>query len=307
MRVTNLEDGSILLDQEAFVDKICQRFEDLGLDGRLSYPFDSTRDFFPHEDKLITGKPYLEAIGSLLYLAINTRPDISFSVGFLARFAAGYTEVHWKSVVQVLQFVKKTKNTGIQFRRMEAQVLSITAYSDTDFAGDHVGRRSTYGGIIYVSNFHPISWYSKLMKFVTLSSTEAEYGGLSFAVKEAEFIKEIMEDLGFTCEPKIKIYIDNKSALDIATQVNTKRSKHIDIRFHFLKDKIQDGVISLAWISTLENHAEILTKGLGRKMFGVCQALLPFTIIGLKGSVGKFGIVGGSSDATQNRMAPRLD
>src|SRR5262249_53680610 len=160
------------------------------------------------------------------FLAGGTRPDILYSVSFFSRFCSGFTATHWTGLQDLLKYVKLSKGLKLFFARNNPEV-QVIGYSDSDYAGDVVKRRSTLGGIALFGK-HPISWWSKLLGFQVLSSTEAEYGALSYCVKETEFVQELIEDLQQEDDHEdkklVKIFVDNQSAICIASGP-TRRSK----------------------------------------------------------------------------------
>jgi hypothetical protein len=246
---------NVFIDQEAYIDKMIKKF---------------------NIEMIIKDKPYLEVVGSVMFLTITSRPDLMFATCFFARYSANYTDNHWIGLQELLQFIKRTKSYRLEFKAVNDGDNRFTAFTDTDYAGDVVKRRSTYGGIVYAFNKHPISWWSRLMKFVVLSSTEAEYGGAAYTIKEADYIRELFEDLSVSLDLLV-LRMDNRSAIQIAEAVTTRKSKHIDVRFHIVRERVSKGRLKISWVSTDDNDADIFTKGLTRYKFQEKFKLMPLS------------------------------
>jgi hypothetical protein len=279
VRIRSSDDGDILLDQEAYIDRLKERFQVQSFE--KSYPFDPLRDYYDFEVKFVQ-RPYLEVIGSLMFLAVTTRPDLMYCVSFFSRFASKYNENHWKALLEILSYTVKTKAHAL-YLRVDGN-LEIVAYSDADFAGDLETRHSTQGGIIYVDRV-AVSWWSKLLKHVVLSSTEAEYGAGSYCCKEIFFVKELLEDLTGKSSVGIPLlFIDNRAAIAMANGP-TRRSRHIEVSYHFLQECVENNYVRVEWVQSQDNQADILTKGFGRNKFAARLGLLPLADVhGPRGS-----------------------
>jgi hypothetical protein len=202
--------------------------------------------------------PYQALIGSLMYLAVNCRPDIAHAVSYLSQFNCCYGSTHWKAVKRVLRYLKGTIDLAIEYKKTGS--LDVEAYVDADWANDKEDRRS-YTGFIFKLAGGPISWESRKQRTVALSSTEAEYMALSDGAKEAMFLKNILLEL-FGKKDAIVIYNDNQSAQKLSVNhMLNRRTKHIDIRNHFIRDAVTKGDIILKYQPTDEMPADILTKG----------------------------------------------
>ena len=181
--------------------------------------------------------PYKSVIGKLLYIAITARPDIAPAVSAVGRYSQNPGKQHWNAVLRVLQYLKSTKDYTLTLGGAVSNV-SISAYSDSDWAGDLDKRRSRTGYAVFMGDY-PVIWCSKLQVSVALSSTEAEYMALSSTTQEVLWLRKLLKELGFTQQHPTVIYEDNKSCIDIAsTFKNTSGSKHIDIRHHFIRDRV---------------------------------------------------------------------
>ncbi|PNX69499.1 retrovirus-related Pol polyprotein from transposon TNT 1-94 [Trifolium pratense] len=214
--------------------------------------------------------PYASAVGSLMYAMVCTRSDISQAVSVVSRFMANPGKTHWEAVKWILRYLKGTIDTCLCFG---GDACHINGFVDSDYAGDLDRRRSTTG---YVFQIHgvPVSWRSMLQSTVALSTTEAEYMAVAEGVKEALWLRGLLDDLGMKQEC-VKLSCDSQSALHLAkNQVHHARTKHIDVRYHFVRDVVEEGNISLTKVHTDENSADMLTKVVSGSKFQHCLNLL---------------------------------
>uniref|UniRef100_H3H993 Integrase catalytic domain-containing protein n=1 Tax=Phytophthora ramorum TaxID=164328 RepID=H3H993_PHYRM len=196
-----------------------------------------------HEDTM-KNVPYRSAVGALMYLMVATRPDLAAAVGVLSQFSADPCPTHWQALKRVLRYLQATPTHGLEFSREDS--LGMCGYSDADWAGDIESRRST-SGYAFMMNGGCISWRSKKQRTVALSSTEAEYMALSEATQEAVWLKVFLCELGeMASDEAVKIYEDNQGSIALAKNPQFhKRTKHIDIRYHFVREKVEDGQVVL--------------------------------------------------------------
>ena len=177
---------------------------------------------------------YSQLIGSLMYLSVCTRPDISQAVGALARYMAAPTTIHWQAAKGVLRYVAGTRKFGINYCG-----LDLEAYCDADYAGDLDSRRSTTG-YLFTMGGGAISWSSRLQPTVAASTTEVEYMAAAYAIKEALWLKTLLSEFGLdTRSNPITIYADNQSAIKLLKNpIFSMRSKHIDVIYHFARERV---------------------------------------------------------------------
>ena len=203
---------------------------------------------------------YRALVGSLMYLMISTRPDLAYSVGYLARFMNNHNITHMQAARRVLKYIAGTVELGITYRHGDTSFLR--GYSDSDWASDLNTRRSTTG-YLFLAAGGAVSWSSRLQQTVALSSTEAEYMALSEAAREAMALRELAKDLHWTSADPILIKEDNQGALAMAyNPVHFAKTKHIHIRHHFIREKVSDHDISIEYIPTDSMLADALTKPL---------------------------------------------
>lgn len=204
--------------------------------------------------------PYRELIGALLYLAIATRPDISHTVAKLAQFSSHPEEQHWKTAKHVLRYLKGTKDLGLGYRRTNG--ISVTGMSDAEWGGCPMERKS-FSGYVFFLGKAAIFWSSQKQQTMALSSTEAEYMGLTEAAKEAAYLRGLLIELKLMPSASIVLYVDNQRAKCLAEYpVHHKRTKHIDIRYHYIRDVINREEVILEHLPMEDMVVDIFTKAL---------------------------------------------
>ena len=215
--------------------------------------------------KLVDQVTYQSMVGSVLYAAIATRPDISQAVGVVSKYSSEPTEGHLTAVKRILRYVKGTADLAITYKRSEDTPLF--GYSDADWAGDLDDRHSTTGNMFQMAG-GPISWLSKKQAMVTLSTAEAEYVALSTAAQEAVWLRQLLKDFKVPLEQPTLIKEDNQGAMAIARNpVSHGRTKHIDIRYHFIREAIQERKIFLEYCPIEDMLADLLTKPIPKARF----------------------------------------
>jgi hypothetical protein len=206
---------------------------------------------------------YRSIVGGLRYL-VHTRPDIAFAVGFVSRFMEDPKEDHLAAVKHLLRYVAGTTSYGLVYPRRSGKGLELTGFSDSDMAGDIDGRKSTTG-VFFTLGSCPVSWQSQKQKIVALSTCEAEYIAAATASCQGVWFGRMLQELTGEELRAPLLKVDNKSAIALAKNpVLHDRSKHIDTRFHFIRDCVDGGQIILEHVETGRQLADILTKPLGR-------------------------------------------
>jgi len=204
---------------------------------------------------------YRSIIGSLLYAANYTRPDIAFAVNMLARFMHGPTEVHLSAAKHILRYIAGTLDLHIEYQRGVSP--NITAYSDANWSDPKDGK-STSGSLITLANA-PIIWSSSRQHSVALSTCEAEYIALSVTTQSVIWLRELLKEISFPIGRPTEVYSDNQAAIQLAKNPNSAaRTKHINVRFHFLQQHVKNKDITVIYLPTASMPADMLTKALPR-------------------------------------------
>jgi len=195
-----------------------------------------------------------------MYAMLGSRPDICFAVNKLSQFGSNPDEEHFAAAIRVLQYLKATRDLRLIYDGNNGSELY--GYSDADWASDPDTRRSTTGYVFQI-NSGSISWATQKQRTIALSSTESEYMALSECAKHALWTIQVLNNLKIELDLPISIYSDSKGAREIANNnVFHKRTKHIEIRHHFVREKIHDGLLQVQEVSSAENVADVLTKSL---------------------------------------------
>ncbi|KAL8013243.1 putative reverse transcriptase, RNA-dependent DNA polymerase [Plasmopara halstedii] len=253
------EKGELSLRQSQFISKMLEKF---GLSGcnPVRNPMVLGQDLTPDDSHSVhrNQTEYWELIGSLLYIVNATRPDISASLSTLSQFLEQPREMHWHAALRVLKYLSGTRSHGILFRRSAR--FSLQTFADANWGGDKGSRRST-SGVLLLLGGEPVVYKSKRQATVALSSAEAEYMALALATQEVIWLRYLLTEIGYKIGSASTIYLDNKSAISIATnQGYTPRANHIDLRAHFVRDQVEAGNIKLEHVPSAEQLADYLTK-----------------------------------------------
>ena len=272
----DMKNKSLSISQSAYIDKILRRFNlqdaktsTTPLDPNIKLTKDQspTTDAEKEDMKKI---PYRQAIGSLMWTAVATRPDIAFSVSLLSQFLENPGRTHWNAVKRVFQYLKGTRNNKLTYG---VNNNGLVGYTDADWASqDH---RHSISGYIYQIDGGSVSWSCQKQSIVALSSTEAEFIALTHASKEALWLQHIIAEVFQPLELPIQIHSDNQSAIAIAYgNQQHARTKHFDIRLYFIRDTIEEDKISIKYLPTEQMVADIFTKALpGPRMKILAQKL----------------------------------
>lgn len=211
-----------------------------------------------------------------MFLASTTRPDIAFAVNVVSRFQINPGQIHWNAVKRIFRYLKGTAAYGIEYSPVTNHGCDLIGFSDADFANDVDTRKSTSGYVFKLSN-GPVTWCSQKQSAVSTSTTEAEYIAASTAVKEILWLRQLLQDIDESeiCEEGVKLFIDNQSAIKlIKNPVFHKRTKHIDVRYHFIREKYDDKSVIIEYVKSEEQLADIFTKALPRAKFEKLRELL---------------------------------
>ncbi|RYC77798.1 hypothetical protein BFJ63_vAg19328, partial [Fusarium oxysporum f. sp. narcissi] len=268
---------AIFLSQRAYVEKVLREF-DMWESKPVTTPL-STSKFQPVPDEYKASETtklwYAKAIGSLMYAMLGTRPDIAFAVSLCSRYLGNPTNEHVQAVKRIMRYLRGTIDLELVF---SGPLRPLVGYTDSDWAGDHDTRRSTAGYVFNVDT-GAISWSSKRQPTVALSSCEAEYMGQTQCTKEAIWLRGLLRELLAQYKhgdlQTTILYGDNQGAIAMAkTPQFHARTKHIDLQWHYVRDRVSDGDVELQYVPTEQQIADGLTKPLPKDRFIVFRNAL---------------------------------
>lgn len=260
--------SGIFVSQSEFVTRLLQRFKCVDVNP-ASTPIEigmvTDRENMVGDKPLSKLVPYREAVGSLLYLATMSRPDLSFSVNYLSRFNSCPMVSHWKMVKRVFQYLKGTSDDGIYFNGGKR----LVAFSDSDFGGDLYTRKSTSGVLLVRGG--PITWFTQKQKLVATSTAEAEYRAAVSTFNEVSWIRRLATELKrLDPEEPTTLYMDNQSAIHMLDSAGdgkiSKGKKHVEIPRKFIQQHIGK-IIRLQHVKSQDQLADLFTKPLARRVF----------------------------------------
>ncbi|KAG7302945.1 hypothetical protein JYU34_012939 [Plutella xylostella] len=253
------EQNILKIKQEKMINKIIEKFGMESCKG-VNTPIEVTKSKNNEEEDIITNVPYRELIGCLTYISTTSRPDITYATSYLSRYLDKPTKERWIAAKRILRYLKQTASKCLTYIKNKDSQKRLLAYSDADWASDSQDRKSVSGcAIFYCDNL--ISWFSKKQCTVSLSSAEAEYVAAAMVTSELIYLKGISAN--FNMDIDAYLLVDNQSAIRmIECNENSKRTKHIDIKFHFVKDAVCNKNIVVSYVSTEQNVADIFTKPL---------------------------------------------
>lgn len=267
------EEGNIFVSQEAYIEKMISKFLRKKKVQKRSIPISPSAvrslmdDWEENEKKEVTTRPYKQLLGSLIYIMNVSRPDIAYSVIFMASFNGNATDEHYDILMGVLKYLYTTKTLGILF---DGQKKGLTGYCDADFGACKKTRRSRNGNVIFYLG-SPVSWCSGKDGVIALSTTESETYGLVRMMKDIMYCKNVVKGLMVEKVP-IQLYTDNMGTLSLASHPAVhKRSKHFDIKLHFIREQMNKGDMKIEHVKSQDNPADIFTKALSVVQLERCR------------------------------------
>ncbi|CAM8982734.1 unnamed protein product [Rhodiola kirilowii] len=273
--------GTLFLNQTGYLTKLVNNVEMSDAKSVLipiAHHFKLSTEQCPKNESefdYMSKVPYANAVGCLMYAMVCTRPDLAHCVSMISRFMSKPGKAHWNAVKWVLIYVKGSLDKGLMFgtTNMDNNSDIITGYVDSHFAGCIDTRKSQTG---YVFNVYGTvgSWKAGLQPVVTLSTTEAEFVAVTEVVKEALWLKGVLAELKHD-QKCVKIGCDSQGVIHLSKhQVFHERSKHIDVKLHFVREVIETGAVAMVKIDTEENPADMLTKPVPSAKFQLCLGLI---------------------------------
>ena len=272
--IQNHKKGTVWIGQPTFTESVLQKY---GMNEAkpIKTPVNVNSKLLnaTEESELVDQSLYQSAVGSLLYLATRTRPDIAFAVNNVARFCSKPTKQHWMAVKRIFRYLRGTTCFGLLYSE-GAETDALIGYSDADWGSDCNDCRSTTGYLFQIGGT-AVTWKSQKQSCVALSTAEAEYMALSSTAQEAVWMRELNSDLGNQQSQPTLIFEDNQSAISMAKNPQFHgRSKHINIKYHFIREQVSDDKIRLKYCPTEDMLADLFTKGIGSEKFerlrGLC-------------------------------------
>uniref|UniRef100_A0ACD5WKD8 Uncharacterized protein n=1 Tax=Avena sativa TaxID=4498 RepID=A0ACD5WKD8_AVESA len=271
--------GLLFLSQQSYIKKVLHRFNMDGANSvstpiaphfKLSVSQCPTTD---EEFEYMSKVPYSSVVGSLMYAMVCSRPDLSYAMSLISRYMANPGKEHWKAVQWVFRYLLGTSNACLKFGMTDE---GLVGYVDSDFAADLDKRRSLTGYVFNVGGC-AVSWKATLQAVVAQSTTEAEYMAIAEACKESVWLKGLFPEL---CgdDSCITLFCDSQSAIYLTKdQMFHERTKHIDVKYHFVRDIVAQGKLKVCKINTHNNPADMMTKPVPVAKFELCSNLVGLT------------------------------
>ena len=257
--------NKIVLDQKAYLQKVLERFGMTNAKPHktpLPHKYQPLANTGEVDSKLRTR--FQSVIGSLLYLMLGTRPDIAFAVIKLSQFSANPSEEHLKRALGICHYLVGTPDYILAFDGDSQK--GLVAYTDSDWAEDRNDRRSISGFFMKLADC-VVLWQSRAQKTVAGSSTEAEYMALSDGCRQVMWVQSLFKELGFN-ETRTPLCGDNQGSLFISSNpVQERRTKHIDIKYHYIREKVENGDVEVFFVPSDDNPADLMTKALSEIKF----------------------------------------
>lgn len=267
---------SIIMNQKNYIKNLLERFNVMEAKP-VNTPMEPNLKLMKinehQEDK--NDVPYRELIGYLMYLAVTTRPDIAYVISSLSQFNNKYGPEHWTAAKRVLRYLKGSIDRSLVYKSSQE---NLKGYVDADW-GSCINDRHSYTGFVFIFSQAPITWESRKQRTVALSSAEAEYMGLTEATKEAIYLRKFLIELRLKEFSDTTLYNDSASAQKLAKNpIFHGRTKHIDIKHHFVREALKDNLISLKYLCTENMITDIFTKALLASKHFKCTQFLVLSI-----------------------------
>lgn len=275
MEIKKNKEG-IFISQKNYAEQVLKKYnmvESKAVSTPLTTASNSQEENEESDEKGKTKFPYRESVGSLLYMTNKTRPDMTYAVNFESRSMENPTRENVQNIKRTLRYLKGTTDLGILYSNEKTESETLVAYCDSDYAGDTKDRKSTSGCVLMYAG-GPIAWNSRKQPIVALSTAEAEYISAAECVKEIKYIKSLFFELTNKNINTI-LNVDNQSAIKmIKSGQMSRKSKHIDVRYHYVSEQYQNGLFQIAYCNSENQLADIFTKILSGNKFQLFRNML---------------------------------
>ncbi|CAI7843228.1 unnamed protein product [Closterium sp. NIES-53] len=271
------DESGILIHQERYILNMLESFG-LSEANPVRTPLPTGFDVHVHaEEPLLRDELvqlYQSIVGSLMYASTTTQPQITYAVSQLSKVVSCPKAFHLQATTRVLRYLKGCVKSGIFYPAHSKPQVELVGFSDADYAGDSADRKS-HTSYVYCLNGAAISWQSKRQPMVALSTTESEYISLCQCIQEGVWLKRLFGEFGHEFDGGVPVFVDNQSAISLAQNACLHgRIKHMQVRWHFIKEMVASGEVILWWCPTNRQAADILTKPLPFEWHGVCMSLM---------------------------------
>jgi transposase InsO family protein len=269
----NEPEGKVELSQAAAIQELLERFDmqdckPVGTPLETAISIDANK-----QEEKQTKEPYRELIGKLMYIMLGSRPDLCYAISYLSRFQDNPSDTHWQYAKRLLRYLKGTESLKLVYDRKE-EAPTLEAFADADYANDTETRKSVSGHLIKVFG-STVLWSSKKQQTVALSSAEAEYIAMASACQDVIWMRGLLEDMKISLSATT-IYEDNQGAIFMAKNLESKRAKHIDVKYHFIREKVHAKIVEIKHVSTELQQADIMTKSLPKPKFDIIKRMMGF-------------------------------
>jgi len=247
--IRDRKEGTLTIRQPAYIEQLLDRFG-MGDCHEAPTPIVKVLPRLDAESGATSDPQYMSLVGAGLYAVMMVRPDAAFAVSHLGRHLQATGDDHWQAGMRLLRFFKGTKGRGLTYGCCYDRTVKIYGFADSDWGGD-LGTRKSTTGYIFMLGGAAVSWACKLQYTVALSTTEAEYMALSAATQEAIYLRCLPGDLGYEQTEPTMIYVDNTAAIALSENPGDhQRTKHIDMRYYFAREKVEAGEIKVVHVPT---------------------------------------------------------
>jgi hypothetical protein len=273
------ENRTISLSQTALIDRVITQFgqqdaypNKTPMDPGLKLRRPTPSDISPEDQIELAKLPYRSLVGCLLYLSVASRPDITYAVQQLSQFLDSYSFAHWNAAIRVVRYLKGTRELKLILGGRNP--VDLTGFTDSDWANCLDTRRSI-GGYSFTLGSGVVSWSTRKQKTVASSSCEAEYTAAFECAKEAIWLRTLLSGIGFAPPGHTTILCDNNAAINLSEDPSLhQRVKHVDIKYHFLRERVHSNDLKLSYVNTNDNLADIFTKALDTTKFEKLRGFL---------------------------------